>query len=120
MLNPAGHVLANGMRSIAYIRKKDEEKVAAMRARILPHFLEEVNDGPLREWNEFAELLHRVRDGQPGDWHSVRMGTYANEISDFTRKSRAMHWLETKHPGAISFAQGDAMQRLLNPFTRAA
>lgn len=119
--NPAGHVLAYGMRSITGIRFKDREKVGDMQARVFddPVLKEEIMDGPFRAWLDFAVAIDNLGKNALSLTNPVLPeGVTRAELTAFRAKAKTLGWLESKE-SLIEFGQSGPGAKLLNIFVRA-
>ncbi|MFO0970771.1 MAG: hypothetical protein U0520_00255 [Candidatus Saccharimonadales bacterium] len=114
VLNPAGHVLAYGLRSISGVRAKDVDKLDAMLKRVLdePEFEKAITQGDYRAWLDFAVSIYNLRDGID---HS-EIGIIARGAFRF--KGRLLGLLEANE-GVVERAQSGKVQDLLGYFVHA-
>ncbi len=114
ILHPAGHMLAYRMRSIGGARPKDAEKYQKMQRRLLPAFLDEIQDGPFKEWREFGDNIQtlaafgRVVEGLRPE------ANLADRVA-FAIKSKLSSAGEA-NPRVVSFFLTDRVQETLKRF----
>jgi hypothetical protein len=117
ILNPAAHMLAYYMRSISGLRNKDAEKVEEMRRKILndQNFKEQIFDGPLQSWQQFADDVDRLGNRSPHD-EALPIGAVASafEVGVFRKKSELLRFFEA-NPTIVKYAQKGLLQAILRP-----
>jgi len=114
ILHPAGHMLAYRMRSIGGARPKDAEKYQKMQRRLLPAFLEEIQEGRFKEWREFGDNIGALAAfGSPA--HGLRPGTNLADRVAFALRSKLSSAAEAR-PRVVSFFLTDRVQQVLKRF----
>lgn len=111
ILHPAGHMLAYRMRSIGGARPKDAEKYQKMQRRLLPAFLDEIQDGPFKQWREFGDNIATLAAfGSLAE--GLRPGTNLADRVAFAIKSKLSSAAEA-NPRVVSFFLNDRVQDIL-------
>lgn len=123
VLNPAGHTLAYGMRSISGVRHKDTKgnKYGKMVDRVFddPVFCNDIQHGRYRPWLDFACAIYDLRDGRlPRESPLISPTATRADIEIFRAKSKSLHFAEGLDK-IVDFAQQDRIQEILNIFIRA-
>lgn len=117
VLNPAAHMLAYVMRSVSGLRPKDTAKFDDMLRRVTndPVLMEQIYDGPLRPWFDFAWASHELKNGRLSpDSPLLRPGVSRAELQAFGIKGRALHRVEG-NPTIQKLAQSELGAKLLKP-----
>lgn len=111
ILHPVGHMLAYRMRSIGGARPKDAEKYQKMQRRLLPAFLDEIQDGPFKQWREFGDNISKLAAlGSVAE--GLRPETNLADRIAFAIKSKLSSAGEA-NPRVVSFFQTDRIQEML-------